>query len=397
MSTLSNDIQHDIELINRIPAVNNILDFVCSSTGMGFAAVARVTNEKWVALAVKDEINFGLRPGGELPLQTTICHEISHHHEAVAIDHVKEDEKYAYHQTPLLYGFQSYVSVPVILKDGRFFGTLCAIDPNPANLKNERVLEMFTLFADLISFHITAAEELKEAKSQLMEEKRVAELREQFIAVLGHDLRNPVSAIKSSIDILDEKPDEKMMKLIVPIIRNSTYRIKGLIENILDFARGRLGGGIAIDKQTDVPLEKIVTQLAAEVKAVYPKITIDCVFTLSEPVRCDVNHVEQLLSNLLNNAIIHGDSSKPIVIQTISNSKGLSLSVCNSGKMIPAEVLAHIFQPFYRGGDKNKTKGLGLGLYIASEIAHAHGGHLSASSNEESTCFSFQLPFAAMN
>ncbi len=105
----------------------------------------------------------------------------------MVIDHVTEDEEYACHHTPLLYGFQSYISVPIILKDGNLFGTLCAIDPNPANLKNSRALEMFHLFAELISFHISAGEKLQLAHSNLQEERKIAELREQFIAVLGHD------------------------------------------------------------------------------------------------------------------------------------------------------------------------------------------------------------------
>lgn len=392
LSTFSKDIQQDIEVINRISVVANILDAICRNTGMGFAAVARVTDDKWVALATKDNINFGLLPGDELKLETTICHEISHHHEAVVIDHVKEDERYANHHTPLMYGFQSYISVPIILKNGSFFGTLCAIDPNPANLTNAGVLQMFTLFADLISFHINATEELRVVKLDLVEEKRVAEMREQFIAVLGHDLRNPVNAISNSADILKEIPDEKTIGRLASIIHNSTYRIKELIENILDFARGRLGGGITINQNIDVPIEAVIHQLVSEVNAIYPQATIDTRFHLFAPVHCDTSQLAQLLSNLLNNAINHGDSSKPILLQVESNSERFSLSVCNSGKVIPNEVLARIFQPFYRGGDKNKTKGLGLGLFIASEIARAHGGTLTASSDENSTCFTFELP-----
>ena len=172
MNHLPPDIQKDVETISGISAVTQILDVVCRTTGMGFASVVRVTNERWVACAVKDDIQFGLLPGGELKLETTLCHEVNMNRKPVVIDHVAEDEEYACHHTPAMYGFQNYISVPIYLKNGSFFGTLCSIDPRPANLKNSRALEMFTLFSDLISYHISTAQELQTVQQNLMNEKK---------------------------------------------------------------------------------------------------------------------------------------------------------------------------------------------------------------------------------
>lgn len=144
----------DIEAINRIPMISKMLEVVCRTTGMGFAALARVTHDKWVSCSVRDEINFGLKPGGELALQTTICNEIRQHQKPVVIDHVANNPAFAHHHTPAQYGFQSYISMPVILQDGSFFGTLCAIDPKPAVLDNKETVGMFQLFAELIAFHL---------------------------------------------------------------------------------------------------------------------------------------------------------------------------------------------------------------------------------------------------
>src|SRR6201999_2152761 len=119
-----------------IEAVPTVLDVVCRVTGMGFAAVARVTEDRWIACGVRDDIAFGLKPGGELKVETTICHETRQCEEPVVINHVAEDEAYRRHPTPAMYGFQSYISMPIILLDGSFFGTLCAIDPRPARLQN---------------------------------------------------------------------------------------------------------------------------------------------------------------------------------------------------------------------------------------------------------------------
>src|ERR1700674_1587354 len=131
---MKTDFAADIAAVQRIDAVPRILEVVCQSTGMGFAAVARVTDERWICCAVLDQIDFGLKPGGELKVETTICHEIRQSREPVIINNVAEDEAWCKHETPARYGFQSYISVPIILADGSFFGTLCAIDPRPARL-----------------------------------------------------------------------------------------------------------------------------------------------------------------------------------------------------------------------------------------------------------------------
>jgi transcriptional regulator with XRE-family HTH domain len=149
------DIKADIEAVNRIPIVQKLLEVVCLTTGMGFSAVARVTEDKWIVCAVRDEILFGLEPGGELEIGTTICNEIRQSGNSVVIDHVEKDETFAGHPTPAMYGFQSYISMPIIRRDGSFFGTLCAIDPKPAKLNNPETIGMFNLFADLIAFHLS--------------------------------------------------------------------------------------------------------------------------------------------------------------------------------------------------------------------------------------------------
>ncbi len=116
------------------PAIEAVLEEVCQVTGMGFAAVARVTEHRWVACQVLDKLEFGLNPGDELELKTTICDEIRESGTAVIIDEVRADEDWRTHPVPMLYGFESYVSLPLFLKDGSFFGTLCAIDPEPRSL-----------------------------------------------------------------------------------------------------------------------------------------------------------------------------------------------------------------------------------------------------------------------
>ncbi|MDV3459346.1 GAF domain-containing protein [Sphingomonas sp. HF-S4] len=119
----------DISAVQHVPSIEATLQQVCALTGMGFAAVARVTSERWIACQVLDRIEFGMKPGDELVLQTTICDEIRLSGRAVFIDHVGANPEWRTHHTPAMYGFESYISVPIILADGSFFGTLCALDP----------------------------------------------------------------------------------------------------------------------------------------------------------------------------------------------------------------------------------------------------------------------------
>ena len=382
----------DIEAIGKIPAVANILEIVCRTTGMGFAAVARVTSDKWIACAVLDEINFGLGVGGELKLETTICNEIRQHQHAVVIDHVAEDPDFAHHHTPLTYGFQSYISLPIRLKNGDFFGTLCAIDPRPAKLKNPKITGMFTMFADLIAFHLDAFDQLAKAEEKLKKEREIAVLRDQFIAILGHDLRNPLNAISSSAQLLSRLNLDERGGRITKIIKDSSFRMNGLIENMLDFATGRLGEGITINKTPDEDLEKLLVQVVDELQAIWPSRDIKLSFDLAFPVNADGKRVAQLLSNLLANALNYSPADSTVEITAISNTDGFNLCVANEGKQIPAAAMERLFQPFSRGEVEPNQKGLGLGLYIASEIAIAHDGTLDVSSTPDKTCFTLRLP-----
>lgn len=121
-------------------AIRAILAEVCALTDMGFAAVARVTDERWIACQVLDKIEFGLTPGGELKVQTTICSEIREHGQAVVFDDCSLDPDWRAHPVPILYGFKSYAAFPIFLAGGEFYGTLCAIDPAPRALATEAVI-----------------------------------------------------------------------------------------------------------------------------------------------------------------------------------------------------------------------------------------------------------------
>jgi len=392
---MAQDIDNDIATMRDIPTVSSILEVVCRSTGMGFAAVARVTESRWVVCQVLDNIEFGLTPGAELDVETTLCHEVRQLRDVIVIDNVAEDPVYCSHHTPKLYGLQSYISVPVILPDGRFFGTLCAIDSKPASLSAPHNLEMFKLFAELIGFQFDAAEKLSSAHASLIDAKSASELREQFIAVLGHDLRNPIASIGGGINILlREQQSEKSVR-VLNIMRGSVLRMSALIDNVMDFARGRLGGGIALKRDENNPLAPTLEQVVLEIQSGHPERRITANYQLSDVVPVDHQRIAQMLSNLLGNAVTHGSPEEPIRVDASISEGHLHLSVANSGDPIPKQSLPKLFQPFKRGEGNANLQGLGLGLYIASQIAEAHGGSLVVHSDETETRFTFRMPVDA--
>ena len=141
------DLARDAAARGDSDAIRAILADVCRVTGMGFAAVARVTDERWIACQVLDRIEFGLRPGDELQIKTTICDDIRQCGEAIVIDSVDANVEWRTHPTPALYGFESYASFPLVLEDGSFFGTLCAIDPDPHAISGDAVLAALERYA----------------------------------------------------------------------------------------------------------------------------------------------------------------------------------------------------------------------------------------------------------
>jgi signal transduction histidine kinase len=302
---MASDLGADIAAVQGIAAVPRILEVVCRSTGMGFAAVARVTEDRWICCAVRDEIAFGLAPGGELKLETTICHEIRQSGQAVVIDSVADDITYCGHHTPAQYGFQSYISMPIILADGSFFGTLCAIDPRSARLNTPQTVGMFRLFAELIATHLDAAHRVATSEARLLGERETSELREQFIAVLGHDLRNPLASIAAGTHLLMRGGREPAP--ILALMQQSVARMSALIDNVLDFARGRLGSGITLDRSPHA-LEPVLDHVIAELRSTYPDRPIEVEYELGRPVDCDSGRVAQLFSNLLGNALTHGSA-----------------------------------------------------------------------------------------
>lgn len=232
------------------------------------------------------------------------------------------------------------------------------------------------------------------AAKSLKGERATAELREQFIAVLGHDLRNPLAAISAGARVLQRSStlkDQRELQ-VLELINTTIARMSGLIDNILDFAQGRLGGGISLNKNSNYPLDTMLAQIVDELRTASPARTIEASMALTEPVFCDGGRIGQLVSNLLGNALTHGAPDRPVRIGARTESGNFELWVANEGEPIPESAMTKLFEPFFRGDVRDSRQGLGLGLHIASQIARAHDGALVVTSTSEETRFTFTMP-----
>jgi signal transduction histidine kinase len=393
MNDSAEAIARDIAAIRRNNAVPSLLRIICQNTGMGFAAVARVTDGTWTACAVQDNIQFGLEPGGQLAVETTLCSESRAARRPVVIDQASLDPVYRDHHTPRLYNIESYISVPIILSNGDYFGNLCAIDPRPARVSDPAIVTMFTLFAEVIAKQLENEEGRQAAESALQTERATAELREQFVAVLGHDLRNPLAAIGAAAEVLLRRRDDEKLVSMGQRLRSSTRRMARLIEDVMDFTRGRLGSGISLQltdvADMSVALKDVVVELC---EANRDRVVIDRI-AFDGTVFCDRGRLQQLLSNLLGNALTYGAADHPVVVEAKVEDEMLILSVSNRGEPIAAKDLERVFEPYWRPATSTPGGGLGLGLFICLEIAKSHGGTLAVdSSAADGTRFVARIP-----
>ncbi|MBG9387041.1 sensor histidine kinase [Caenimonas aquaedulcis] len=389
-------IARDIAVVSRIGSVPSLLKIICDNTGMRFAAVARVTDGTWTACAVEDQIEFGLVPGSQLDVHTTLCKESRAARAPVVIDQASRDPDYRDHHTPRLYNIESYISVPIVRPNGEYFGNLCAIDPRPAVVSDPKIVSMFQSFAELIGRQLDIEQKQEETEIALLDARATVELREQFIAVLGHDLRNPLSSVAMIAEILARRSEEQVAGY-GQRLRASARRMSRLIEDVLDFARGRMGAGMGLHIEPVTDLAANLRDVVQELRDSNAARAIEEQYRIDGIVECDLNRVQRLLSNLLGNALAYGAPGEPVRVDVHSDAAWLCLSVRNGGDPIPGASLEKIFEPYWRppetkaGG--NLGGGLGLGLHICSQIVRAHGGTLQVSSSrEDGTCFTARMP-----
>ena len=238
----------------------------------------------------------------------------------------------------------------------------------------------------------------QEDQSELRGAHAANELREQFIAILGHDLRNPLQAVYVTGELLERRLTDPVLAGMAARIKLNVRRMSALIDDVSDFARDRLGTGIGVRIKPVDDIESGLTGVVQELQDIRPDRTILFDLNLTKKnMDCDIGRLQQVLSNLIGNAVTHGSPTEPIKVSARTTQEDLVLSVWNDGAPIPPENIDKIFEPFWHHSPSVDRQGLGLGLHICRQIVHAHGGNLSVtSSKEHGTRFTARLPLRAV-
>lgn len=160
----------DIAAIEAVSAVPPVLELVTMWTGLRFVCVARVTETSWTVCAVLDKIGFGLQPGDELDVATTLCQEVRDHRQPIIIDQASTSKDFSQHRTPKLYGFESYFSIPLYTSRGNYFGTLCGLDPLPVHLSESKTIRSLQMLTDIISRQLESEQSLEKSVDALRSE-----------------------------------------------------------------------------------------------------------------------------------------------------------------------------------------------------------------------------------
>jgi PAS domain S-box-containing protein len=223
-------------------------------------------------------------------------------------------------------------------------------------------------------------------------EKRADELQRFLVGIVGHDLRNPLSALTTTVELLGrgEALSERQRALTLRM-RSSTERMKRLIDDLLDYTRVRGGGGIPVEPRP-MNVAEVLAAVVQESRTVRPDCVIDVRGTGDGRGEWDPDRLRQVLANLVDNATKHGDPALPVQVSWQASGAELVVEVSNAGPPIPRDVLPTLFEPLAQREGAPRRSGIGLGLFIARQLVEAHGGTIAARSDGGGTVFTVRLP-----
>ena len=248
---------------------------------------------------------------------------------------------------------------------------------------------------DLMRFNEAIDQAVAESVSRFSRDLEAA--KDLFIGILSHDLRTPLQAEEFSTRLLLQ-PDVPRADQTAALTRieRSSWRMSGMIADLLDFTNSRIGAGISITR-TATDVGRVVRDAVDEAQAAHP----GCVFELRSAgdltCDCDPARLRQVFANLLSNAADYSNAAPPVEVDVVGSPGAVVFTVVNRGELIPRDRMQVIFEPFKRlrqvTDDSDDARHLGLGLFIADQIVTAHGGRIGVTSTEaEGTCFTVSLP-----
>lgn len=259
------------------------------------------------------------------------------------------------------------------------------IDPHILRNKTETFFQLHRQKQEL-------SRQVDERERLTRELEETLRFNETFVAVVGHDLRNPLNAMVMGAQVLERQALPDSSSQVVKQILSSGRRMRAILDDLSDLARARLGSGIAVVREP-ADAGALVRKVVAEYRASHPTRSLELAARGDLLGRWDGSRFEQIAANLIGNALTHGLPSSAVAVDVDGDAAGeVVLSVHNEGH-IAEELLPEIFLPFRAGRERRRGPGLGLGLFIVQQLAAAHGGTVSVTSTPEmGTTFTVRLP-----
>ncbi|KUM34161.1 GAF domain-containing protein [Pseudomonas sp. EpS/L25] len=379
-----------IELLASLDAITTLLRVVCDLSGLKFAAVAEVSEQRWTACAVHDRLDYGLAVGTELELEATFCSHVRSSHDPVIIADVAQDPAYCDHPLPQLYGWGSYVSLPVFRPNGTFFGTLCGFDRVPAPLLAQpSTIVTLEGFARLLGELIAHEEQRRDETPGPRSDSDLQALREQLLALLDDDLHRPLQRLSHAAAAWAEQ---------LPAVHPWQAEARQLARRSADgadFVRARLGHG---------PLLKptLVNGVNEAFEALIGELVVRCPdrrFSTALPaspgaLRLDLPHLLRALEAVLEFGVAGSAPGGVIHLQGEIKERTYRLQVEYPGPPLEAATLPQLFQPRLVTSGTDASPRLEVGLYLAQEIVRGHGGVLTARTQDGRNRLTLTLPTA---
>jgi|GEM_PF-2853801 len=310
-------------------------------------------------------------PLGQFKIGLIAAERLPHLTNAVLDDSRVSDKEWARRE-----GMVAFAGYPLLYED-RLVGVMALFSRKPLD---QASLTTLGAVADQIALGI--------------ERERTERFREMFVAMLGHDLRNPLSAIKLGAHALNKNVAlPEPTRAVAGKMKGSAERMARMINQLLDFTRARSIGGIPITRLS-VNLHDLVIHAVEEIRQGHPSRTILVSFGADPHGSWDHDRLAQVFSNLVGNAVAYGDPTTPVRVTITGNADSVVCEVQNQG-VIASGLLPGLFDPHRRARHAKTagSQGLGLGLFIVKEIIASHGGQLTVSSTDtDGTIFRFELP-----
>lgn len=319
----------------------------------------------------------------------------------VIVTDIENDPRWAdYRGAALEHGLRACWSMPILSIEGVVLGTFAFYyrDCRAPRDEDLAAIEGAARLARIVLERERA--DRARARAEAERERLIAELRdtvrfsELLAAILAHDLRNPLATIVVGTQILQASQLDERARAALEHMSASETRMSRMIDQLLDLTRSRSGGGLAVTRAI-FDLGALARSIASELAVAHPHRVVAVEVEGDAGGHWDQDRLGQVLSNLIGNAIEHGDAATPVHVAVDGTEAAtVTLSTHNAGT-IQAEHLTSLFDPFRRATEASGGTGLGLGLHITRLIAEAHGGSVSVASGEEGTTFRVRLPRAA--